>query len=192
MKNQMIENNVNGVKELVVEYMSETRSFQPNTNVSLKMLGTLLYLAQTKNLCQASNIDSNDSSLLLYMDLSYVDTFSGSMRASWEKKGIYNMGICSRLPKDDKLSDIVSHYAKELRKFNDPVEIFAFAEKLIRMNLTSEEYLEVFDFAIQQHAIAVGKLFGEFSQPKEFAQLVAALISSSCDPKIRNYHPIHD
>jgi len=181
MKNQMIENNVNGVKELVVEYMSETRSFQPNTNVSLKMLGTLLYLAQTKNLCQASNIDSNDSSLLLYMDLSYVDTFSGSMRASWEKKGIYNMGICSRLPKDDKLSDIVSHYAKELRKFNDPVEIFAFAEKLIRMNLTSEEYLEVFDFAIQQHAIAVGKFFGEFSQPKEFAQLVAALISSSCD-----------
>lgn len=181
MKNQMVENKVSGVKELIWRYMSQTRSFQPNTNVSLKMLGALLYLAKTKNLCQASNIDSNDSSLLLYMDLPYVDTFSGSMRASWEEKGIYNMGICSRLSNDDKLSDIVSHYAKELRKFNDPVELFAFAEKLIRMDLTSEDYLEAYDFAIQQHATAVGKLFGEFSQPKEMTQLVAALISSSCE-----------
>lgn len=181
MKNQMSENKVNGVKEMVLKYMSETRSFQPNTNVSLKMLGTLLYLAKTKNLCQVSNIDSNDSSLLLYMDLSYVDTFSGSIRASWEEKGIYNMGICSKLPSEDKLAAIVSRYAKDLRKFNDPVKLFAFAEKLIRMDLTSEDYLEAYDFAIQQHATAAGKYFGEFSQPKEMTRLVAALISPSCD-----------
>ena len=181
MKNQMIENKVNGVKEMVWRYMSATRSFQPNTNVSLKMLGVLLYLAKTKNLCQASNIDSNDSSLLLYMDLSHVDTFSGSMRASWEEKGIYNMGICSKLPNDDKLTEIVSHYAKELRKFNDTVELFAFAEKLIRMDWTSEDYLEAYDFAIQQYATTVDKLFGVFSQPKEMTRLVAALISPSCD-----------
>ena len=139
MKNQKIENKVNGVKEMVLEYMHVTRSFQPNTNVSLKMLGALLYLAKTKNLCQASNIDRNDSSLLLYMDLPYIDTFSGSTSASWAGKGIYNMGICSKLPNDDKLTEIVSHYAKELRKFNDPVELFAFAEKLIRTELTSED-----------------------------------------------------
>lgn len=181
MKNQMIENKVNSVKEMILKYISETRSFQPNTNVSLKILGALLYLAKTKHLCQASNIDSNDSSLLLYMDLSYVETFSGPMRASWEAKGIYNMGICSKLPNDDKLTEIVSRYAKELRKFNAPIELFAFAEKLIRMDLTSEDYLEAFDFAIQQHATAVGKFFGEFSQPKEMTRLVAALISPSCD-----------
>lgn len=181
MKNQKIENKVNGVKEMVLEYMHVTRSFQPNTNVSLKMLGALLYLAKTKNLCQASNIDRNDSSLLLYMDLPYIDTFSGSTSASWAGKGIYNMGICSKLPNDDKLTEIVSHYAKELRKFNDPVELFAFAEKLIRTELTSEDYLKAYDFAIQQHATAVGKFFGEFSQPKEMTRLVAALISRSCD-----------
>ena len=181
MKNQMIENKVNGVKEMVLEYMSETRSFQPNTNVSLKMLGALLYLAKTKNLYQASNIDSNDSSLLLYMDLSSIDTFSGSMRTSWEEKGIYNMGICSKLPNDDKLAEIVSRYEKDLRKFSDPVKLFAFAEKLIRMELASEEYLEAYDFAIQQHATAVSKYFGEFSQPKEMTRLVAALISPLCN-----------
>lgn len=181
MKNQMNENKVSGIKEMVLKYMSETRTFQPNTNVSLKMLGALLYLAKTKNLCQVSNIDSDDSSLLLYMDLSYIGTFSGSMRASWEEKGIYNMGICSKLPNDDKLTEIISLCAKELRKFNNPVGLFTFAEKLISMDLTSEDYLEAYDFAIQQHATAVGKFFGEFSQPKEMTRLVAALISPSCD-----------
>ena len=181
MKNQMVENKVNGVKEMVLRYMSATRSFQPNTNVSLKMLGALLYLAKTKNLCQASNIDSNDSSILFYMDLSYADTFSGSIRASWEEKGIYNMGICSKLPNDDKLTEIISLYAKDFRKFNAPAELFAFAEKLIGMDLVSEDYLEAYDFAIQQHSTAFGKYFGEFSQPKEMTRLVAALISPSCN-----------
>ena len=181
MKNQMVENKVNGVKEMVWRYMSATRSFQPKTNVSLKMLGALLYLAKTKNLCQASNIDSNDSSILFYMDLSYADTFSGSIRASWEEKGIYNMGICSKLPNDDKLAEIISLYAKDFRKFNAPAELFAFAEKLIGMDLVSEDYLEAYDFAIQQHSTAFGKHFGEFSQPKEMTRLVAALISPSCD-----------
>ena len=181
MKNQMVENKVNGVKEMVWRYMSATRSFQPNTNVSLKMLGALLYLAKTKNLCQASNIDSNDSSILFYMDLSYADTFSGSIRASWEEKGIYNMGICSKLPNDDKLTEIISLYAKDFRKFNAPAELFAFAEKLIGMDLVSEDYLEAYDFAIQQHSTAFGKYFGEFSQPKEMTRLVAALISPSCN-----------
>ena len=172
---------MNGVKEMVLRYMSATRSFQPNTNVSLKMLGALLYLAKTKNLCQASNIDSNDSSILFYMDLSYADTFSGSIRASWEEKGIYNMGICSKLPNDDKLTEIISLYAKDFRKFNAPAELFAFAEKLIGMDLVSEDYLEAYDFAIQQHSTAFGKYFGEFSQPKEMTRLVAALISPSCN-----------
>lgn len=181
MKNQMVENKVNGVKEMVLRYMSATRSFQPKTNVSLKMLGALLYLAKTKNLCQASNIDSNDSSILFYMDLSYADTFSGSIRASWEEKGIYNMGICSKLPNDDKLTEIISLYAKDFRKFNAPAELFAFAEKLIGMDLVSEDYLEAYDFAIQQHSTAFGKYFGEFSQPKEMTRLVAALISPSCN-----------
>lgn len=181
MKNQMVENKVNGVKEMVWRYMSATRSFQPNTNVSLKMLGALLYLAKTKNLCQASNIDSNDSSILFYMDLSYADTFSGSIRASWEEKGIYNMGICSKLPNDDKLTEIISLYAKDFRKFNAPAELFAFAEKLIGMDLVSEDYLEAYNFAIQQHSTAFGKHFGEFSQPKEMTRLVAALISPSCN-----------
>ena len=181
MKNQMVENKVNGVKEMVLRYMSATRSFQPNTNVSLKMLGALLYLAKTKNLCQASNIDSNDSSILFYMDLSYADTFSGSIRASWEEKGIYNMGICSKLPNDDKLTEIISLYAKDFRKFNAPAELFAFAEKLIGMDLVSEDYLEAYNFAIQQHSTAFGKHFGEFSQPKEMTRLVAALISPSCN-----------
>ena len=181
MKNQMVKNKVNGVKEMVLRYMSATRSFQPNTNVSLKMLGALLYLAKTKNLCQASNIDSNDSSILFYMDLSYADTFSGSIRASWEEKGIYNMGICSKLPNDDKLTEIISLYAKDFRKFNAPAELFAFAEKLIGMDLVSEDYLEAYDFAIQQHSTAFGKYFGEFSQPKEMTRLVAALISPSCN-----------
>lgn len=181
MKNQMVENKVNGVKEMVWRYMSATRSFQPNTNVSLKMLGALLYLAKTKNLCQASNIDSNDSSILFYMDLSYADTFSGSIRASWEEKGIYNMGICSKLPNDDKLAEIISLYAKDFRKFNAPAELFAFAEKLIGMDLVSEDYLEAYNFAIQQHSTAFGKHFGEFSQPKEMTRLVAALISPSCN-----------
>lgn len=181
MKNQMVENKVNGVKEMVLRYMSATRSFQPNTNVPLKMLGALLYLAKTKNLCQASNIDSNDSSILFYMDLSYADTFSGSIRASWEEKGIYNMGICSKLPNDNKLTEIISLYAKDFRKFNAPVELFALAEKLIGMDLVSEDYLDAYDFAIQQHSTAFGKYFGEFSQPKEMTRLVDALISPSCD-----------
>lgn len=181
MKNQKIENKMNGVKEMILQYMSETRSFQPDTIVSLKMLGALLYLAKTKNLCQTSNINSNDSSILLYIDLSYIDTFSDSMRASWKEKGIYNMGICSKLPNDDKLAEIISQYAKDFRKFNAPVELFAFAEKLIRMNLASEDYLEAYDFAIQQYATSFGRYFGEFLQPKEMTRLVAALISPSCD-----------
>ena len=181
MKNQMIESKANGVKELVWKYISETRSFLPNTFASLKMLGALLYLAKTKNLCQATNINGNDSSLLLYMDLLYVDTFSSSMRDIWLLDGTYNMGIYSTLPKADKLSEIVSQYTKYLRKFNDPVELFAFAENLIKMDLSSEDCLEIYDCAIQKYATEAGWLFGECSQPIEMTRLVAALISSSCD-----------
>lgn len=181
MKNPMNENKVNGFKELVWEYLSATRSFQPNTNVSLKMLGALLYLAKTRNLCQASNIQSNDPAVLLYMDKSYVDTFSGNMSASWEENGIQNVGICSRLQKDDNVYDIVSRYAKDLRKISDPIDIFSLAEKLISWDLSSDDYLEMFDFAIQQYMATLGKAYGEFSQPKEMTKLVAELISSSCD-----------
>lgn len=181
MKNPMNENNVNGFQELIWEYLSATRSFQPNTNVPLKMLGALLYLAKTRNLCQSSNIQSNDSAVLLYMDKSYVDTIAGTMSASWEEKGIYNIGICSRLSKDDFAYTIVSKYAKDLRKVSDPIDIFALAEKLIKWNLSSDDYLEIFDFAIQQYMTTIGKAYGEFSQPKEMTKLVANLISSSCD-----------
>ena len=167
MKNPMNENNVNGFQELIWEYLSATRSFQPNTNVPLKMLGALLYLAKTRNLCQSSNIQSNDSAVLLYMDKSYVDTIAGTMSASWEEKGIYNIGICSRLSKDDFAYTIVSKYAKDLRKVSDPIDIFALAEKLIKWNLSSDDYLEIFDFAIQQYMTTIGKAYGEFSQPKE-------------------------
>ena len=181
MKNPMNENKVNGFQELIWEYLSATRSFQPNTNVPLKMLGALLYLAKTRNLCQSSNIQSNDSAVLLYMDKSYVDTIAGTMSASWEEKGIYNIGICSRLSKDDFAYTIVSKYAKGLRKVSDPIDIFALAEKLIKWNLSSDDYLEIFDFAIQQYMTTIGKAYGEFSQPKEMTKLVANLISSSCD-----------
>lgn len=181
MKNPVNENKANGYNELVWEYLSATRSFQPNTNVSLKMLGALLYLAKTRNLCTATNIHSNDPSVLLYMDNSYIDTISGTMKSSWEEKGIENVGICSRLPKYDKLYNIVSNYAKELRKISDPIDIFSLAERLTKWDLYSEDYLEIFDFAIQQYVATMGKSYGEFSQPKEMTKLVANLISSSCD-----------
>ena len=50
MKNPMIENKANGFQELVWEYLSATRMFQPHTNDSLKMFGALLYLAKIGNL----------------------------------------------------------------------------------------------------------------------------------------------
>ena len=170
----------NNMQWLVVDFISATSMFQPNTNVSLKMLGSLLYLAKTKNLCQATNILSNDPAVLIYMDKSYVDAFGGDMSTSWEEKGINNVGICSRLPKDDNAYDIVSKYAKDLREVSDPISIFSFAENLIKWDLSSEDYLDMFDFAIQQYMATMGKVFGEFSQPKEMTKLVADLISSSC------------
>lgn len=181
MKNSMNENKVNGFQELVWQYLSATRSFQPNTNMSLKMLGALLYLAKTRNLCQAYNIHSNDPSVLLFMDKSYVNTFSGNIGVSWDEKGILNMGICSRLPKEDNAYTIVSRYAKDLRMISDPIDIFSLAENLIQWNLNSDDYLEIFDFAIQQYMSTMGKAYGEFSQPKEMTKLVANLVSSSCD-----------
>lgn len=181
MKNTMIENKANGFKNLVWEYLSATRSFQPNTSVSLHMFGALLYLAKTRNLCQLFNIQSNDPSVLLFMDISYVDTLSGNISTSWEEKGIRNVGICFNLPKDDSVYAIISKYAKDLRKISEPMYIFSIAEKLIKWDLSSDEYLEMFDFAIQQYMATMGKACGEFSQPKEMTKLVAALISSSCD-----------
>ena len=181
MKNTMIENKANGFKNLVWEYLSATRSFQPNTSVSLHMFGALLYLAKTRNLCQLFNIQSNDPSVLLFMDISYVDTLSGNISTSWEEKGIRNVGICFNLPKDESVYAIISKYAKDLRKISEPMYIFAIAEKLIKWDLSSDEYLEMFDFAIQQYMATMGKACGEFSQPKEMTKLVAALISSSCD-----------
>ena len=100
-------NKEKGFEELVWEYLSATSSFQPNTNISLKMLGALLYLAKTRNLSQASNIRSDNPALLIYMDKSYVETIAGTMSASWEEKGIYNIGIYSRLSKDDSAYTIV-------------------------------------------------------------------------------------
>ena len=181
MKNSMNENKVNGFQKLVREYLSATRSFQPNTNVPLKMLGALLYLAKTKSLHQTTNIQSNDPSVLLFMDKSYVDTFSRNMSASWEENGILNVGICAKFPKDNTIYAIVSKYAKDLRKVSDPIYIFSLAEKLIKWDLRSEDYLEMFDFAIQQYMATMGKAFGEFSQPKEMTKLVAELINTSCD-----------
>ena len=181
MKNPMIENKVNGFQELVQEYFSATRMFQPNTNVSLKMFGALLYMAKTRNLCQEFNIQSNDPSVLLYMDKAYVATLSGNMSASWEEKGIFNVGICSRLSKDDNTYATLSKYAKDLRKISDPISIFSLAEKLIKWDLSSNDYLEMFDFAIEQFMATMGKDYGEFSQPQEMTKLVADLISSSCD-----------
>lgn len=181
MKNPMIENKVNGFQELVQEYFSATRMFQPNTNVSLKMFGALLYMAKTRNLCQEFNIQSNDPSVLLYMDKAYVATRSGNMSASWEEKGIFNVGICSRLSKDDNTYATLSKYAKDLRKISDPISIFSLAEKLIKWDLSSNDYLEMFDFAIEQFMATMGKAYGEFSQPQEMTKLVADLISSSCD-----------
>ena len=167
MKNPIIENKANGFQELVWEYLSATRSFQPNTNVSLKMFGALLYLAKTRNLCQDFNIESNDPAVLIFMDKAYVDTFSGNMSASWKEKGILNVGICSRLSKDDNAYATVSKYAKDLRKISDPINIFSLAEKLIKWNLRSNDYLEIFNFAVQQYTASLGKAYGKFSQPKE-------------------------
>ena len=181
MNSPMNENKEKGFEELVWEYLSATSSFQPNTNISLKMLGALLYLAKTRNLCQASNIRSDNPALLIFMDKSYVETIAGTMSASWEEKGIYNIGIYSRLSKDDSAYTIVSNYAKDLRKVSDPIDIFLLAEKLTRWDLSSDDYLEMFDFAIQQYMSTKGKAYGEFSQPKEMTKLVANLISSSCD-----------
>ena len=163
MKNPMNENKVNGLQELVWEYLSATRSFQPNTIVSLKMFGALLYLAKTRNLCQTFNIQSNDPDVLLFMDISYVDTLSGNTSTSWEEKGILNVGICSRLLKEDNAYTIISKYAKDLRKISDPIYVFSIAEKLIKWNLSSNDYLKMFDFAIQQYMATMGKAYGEFS-----------------------------
>ena len=181
MKNPMKENTVNGSQELVWKYLSATRSFQPNTFEALKMLGALLYLAKTRNLCQATNIQSDDPAVLLYMDKSYIDTLSGNMSASWEEKGIYNIAICSRLPKDDYAYELVSKHAKELRKVSDPIDLFSLAENLIKWGLNYDDYLEIFDLAIQKYVATMGRYIGEFSQPKEMTKLVANLISSSCE-----------
>lgn len=181
MKNPMIENKANGFQELVWEYLSATRMFQPNTNDSLKMFGALLYLAKIGNLYQDFNVQSNDPTVLLYMDKAYIDTFSVNMSTSWEEKGILNVGICSRLSNDDNAYATVSKYAKDLRKISDPIYIFSLAEKLIKWNLSPNDYLEIFDFAVQQYTASMGKAYGEFSQPKEMTKLVATLISSTCD-----------
>lgn len=179
MENLNFENKANGIKDLVWKYQSATHSYKPNTNVSLKMLGVLLYLAKTNNLSLVQN-NSDDSSVVLYMDKPYIDTMAGNIGKNWEERGIHNMTICSKLPKSDRLAGIVAEYTKELRSVSDPAFIFEVAESLMNSKMTSADYLAILDFAIQQHAESIGKSLGMFSQPKELAQLVDSLISTSC------------
>ena len=181
MKKAMNENEVSNYQELIWEFLSATRSIQPNTTASLKMLGALLYLAKTRNLYKATNILNNGPAVILYIDKAYVDTFAGTIGDSWEKKGIQNMCICHRLPHNDSAYAIVSKYATDLRQVSDPIDIFSLAEKLIETDLNSDGYLELFDFAIRQYMISMGRAYGDYSQPREMAKLVADLISPTCD-----------
>ena len=181
MKNQVSENRANRFEELVWKYLSATHSVQPNTNMSLKMLGGLLYLAKNKNLRKAYNVSKDDSSLLFYMDRPYIDITAGSLSEYCEKNGIYNIAVCYEMSQKDGLSDIISICVKELRKVGDPIYLFEFADVLIENEMSSDEYLAIYDFAIQQYVTFAGRGFGEIAQPKEMTQLVASLIDKSCD-----------
>lgn len=177
----MKENRVNDLHDIVLGIYFTAYFYHHNTTISLKIVLALLYLAKTKNLCQATNILSTDPAVLLYMDKSYIDTLSGNMSAVWEEQGIYNIGICTRMPKDEFPYEIVSKYVKDLREVSDPIKIFTSAEKLITWNLNTEDFLEMFNYALLISTTSLNRTFGEFSQPIEMAKLVASLISPSCD-----------
>lgn len=181
MKDTMTENKVNKIQELVWKYFSAMRLYQPNTNASLKMLGILLYLAKTKVLFKSINVSSNDHSILLYIDKNYVETFAGTMSSSWANQGISNMAICTRILKDKNIGKIVGRYINDFRMVSDPIYIFEIADHLVYNQLSSKDYIEILDFAIQQHMLESGRMTGECYQSKEMTQLVAFIIGSSCD-----------
>lgn len=177
----MIESKTNKNEDIVWKFLSATRTIHPNTNVSLKMFGVLLYLAKTQSLYQDTNVDNDNPSAFLYLDSYYIDTISGSMSMTWKEKGVYNIAICSKLPKGDLFSEIVSTYLLEFRKVSEPIYIFEIARDLMNNQLQPGDYMAMYEFAIQQHLAAFGRTAGDFFQPKEMTQLVAVLIGTSCD-----------
>ena len=177
MKNTMNEN----IEDLVWRYISATRSIQPNNLTALRILGSLLYLGKTGHLRKATNVCTDDPSVFIYMDKSYIDTMAGTMSRNWEEKGIQNMAICTSLPKNDALWKIVSTCIYGLLKVSEPIDLFVVTDILMNKDICTKDYLAILDFAIKHFMAIGGRTFGVFTQPIEMAQLVAKLIDSSCD-----------
>lgn len=177
MENNNVKNSINISNETennVWKFYSSVRTYMPNSIEPIGMLGALLYLCQNGLLQINYNVPTSQGNAIALMDSSYLNTFHNNMVELWDANGYNNMGLCSVLSTNDKMYSVISDYLNKINEISDIIYVFEIVEYLSKADLSSEEYLALFDYAIDH--FGKNKDVPLYKQPAEMTKLAASLI----------------
>lgn len=160
--------------------LKETWKFSDNTTI-LKVIAALLYFMQRGFLSFRHSVSNTDGYIISHIQYYGVDELKVKRTESEENETL----VCQEeyivvdIPFDDPMSSYISIFEslKSARGIFDFLTLHNYARTVFSNIEGPESYLVAFDIAVYDFLSMIGRRsFGEFVQPKEFAELASRLL----------------
>lgn len=138
---------------------------------SSAMLASLMYLLKKDALRIKHNADWQKDCPFVQIDSNFIYMVDPEMLKQWNANGFETIAMCSMLPEDDVLYDVVNRNLSNLYNVGLTKNAIEVIKDAIEGKIAPEQYLSFLDASIQQPRDTFA-----FTQPKEFAELAKLLI----------------
>lgn len=161
--------------------LRETWKFSDNT-IILKVIAALLYFMQRGALSFKKSVSNTNGTVISGLKFFGVDENNPERPESEEDEVLVYQEeyIVVDIPHGDPMSSYISNIKSlttEKFKLLDPLVLHNYVRTVLSNAKEPESYLAAFDIAVNDFLAMIGRhSFGEFVQPKEFAELASRLL----------------
>lgn len=144
-----------------------------------ELIASFLYLMKRGYVSIQSNVSDDTYGVISLIDLPYMEIKDNHHFEEWQSQGIYNKAVVVNYPDDAPIAKSVSNHLSLLDRVNlDPECIFEFVKTISENREGDNYFLQVFDIIMIKFAFERSFMFGQFSQPVEFAELASNLVEA--------------
>lgn len=144
-----------------------------NGVATLAMLASLMYLQKKDALRIKHNANMKKDHPFLQIDANFIYMVDSDMHKQWQANGYDTLDLCSTLPADDPVYEIVNHYLLLLLNNGTSQTVLDTIKDIVSGNILPEKYLDILD----KHTERCDLETRTYVQPKEFSLLAKMLVN---------------
>ena len=137
------------------------------------MLASLMYLLKKDALRIKHNANCEKEHILLRIDANFINKVDPEMLKEWKDNGFETLDICSILPANDPLYEIITRNLSKRQNNLTARKTIELMKDVVTGNIETSQFLDILDKAFQYD-----RKSKSYRQPKEFAAIAEKILDS--------------